>query len=178
MKVFLKKVRLSFPHLHEPNSYEGGPAKFSASYIFPADHPAVKEVNAAIVKVAQEKWGAKADAILKQLKTAGKTCLRDGDTKADRDEYAGNMFISASSAKRVKLVDTDGTTPLVEADGKPYGGCYVNAFVEIWAMDNQFGKRICAGLGGVQFHSDGEPFGASSGNDEFSAVEDTDESFV
>ena len=71
MKVFLKKVRLSFPHLHEPNSYEGGPAKFSASYIFPADHPAVKEVNAAIVKVAQEKWGAKADAILKQLKTAG-----------------------------------------------------------------------------------------------------------
>jgi len=178
MKVFLKKVRLSFPHLHEANSYEGGPAKFSASYIFPPDHPAVQELNAAIVKVAAEKWGAKADAILKTLRTAGKTCLRDGDSKADRDEYAGMMFVSASSAKRVKLVDQDGTTPLVEADGKPYGGCYVNAFVEVWAMDNQFGKRICAGLGGVQFHSDGEPFGASSGNDEFEAVEDADESFV
>lgn len=178
MKVFLKKVRLSFPHLHEANSYEGGPAKFSASYIFPKDHQSVKELNTAIAAVAKEKWGEKADAVLKTLKTAGKICLRDGDTKGDRDEYAGNYFVSASSAKRVKLVDTDGVTPLVEADNKPYGGCYVNAFVEIWAMDNQFGKRICAGLGGVQFHSDGEPFGASSGNDEFAAVEDADESFV
>ena len=178
MKVFLKKVRLSFPHLHEPNSYEGGPAKFSASYIFEPTHPCVKELNAVIEKVAAEKWGAKADAILKQLRTAGKTCLRDGDTKAEREEYAGQMFISASSAKRVKLVDQDGVTPLVEADGKPYGGCFVNAFVEIWAMDNQFGKRICASLGGVQFHSDGEPFGASGGNEDFTAVEDADESFV
>ena len=178
MKVFLKKVRLSFPHLHEANSYEGGPAKFSASYIFPADHPAVKELNIAIDKVAQEKWGAKADGILKTLRTAGKVCLRDGDSKGDREEYAGNFFISASGAKRVNLVDQDGKTPLVESDGKPYGGCYVNAFVEIWAMDNQYGKRVCASLGGVQFHSDGEPFGASAGNDAFEAVEDSDESFV
>ena len=178
MKVFLKKVRLSFPHLHEPNAFEGGPAKFSASYIFPVDHPCVKDIQAAINAVAKEKWGAKADATLKSIVTAGKTCLRDGDMKGDRDEYAGNMFVSASSAKRVKLVDQDGVTPLVEADGKPYGGCYVNAFVDIWAMDNQYGKRVCASLGGVQFHSDGEPFGASAGNDEFQAVEDSDESFV
>lgn len=177
MKVFLKKVRLAFPALHQAKSFEGSSEKFSASYIFPPDHPCVKELNIAIEAVAKEKWGAKADAILKSIRAAGKTCMRDGDTK-EYDGFPGNMFLSASSAKRVKVVDSDGETPLVESDGKPYGGCFVNAYVEIWAMDNQFGKRVCAGLGGVQFHSDGEPFGAGGGNDEFVAVEDADESFV
>lgn len=178
MKVFLKKVRGAFFNLNSPQSFEGSAEKFSATYIFPPDHPAFKDITAAIEAVAKEKWGAKAEATLKALKAAGKTCLRDGDTK-DYDGFAGNFFVTASSAKRVKIVDQDGVTPLVEADGKPYSGCYVNAFVEVWAMDNQFGKRVCAGLGGVQFHSDGEPFGAGGGgNDEFAAVEDADESFV
>lgn len=171
MKVFLKKSRLAFAALHEAKSFEGQEAKFSATYILAPNHPAVAEINKAIDAVAKEKWGTKADATLKAIKAAGKTCLRDGDTK-DYDGFAGNLFVSASSKKRPKIVDTDGVTPLVEADGKPYSGCYVNAYVEIWAMDNQYGKRICASLGGVQFHSDGEPFASGGGNDEFEAVEE------
>jgi hypothetical protein len=31
--------------------------------------------------------------------------------------------------------------------------------VELWAQDNQYGKRINASLGGVQFAKDGESFG-------------------
>lgn len=176
MKVFLKKCRLSFPALFNAESYEGSEPKFSASYILDPKHPAVKQIETAIEIVAKEKWGAKADAVLKTIRAADKTCLRNGDNK-EYDGYPGNLFINASSKKRPSVVDSDGTTALVESDGKPYGGCWVNAYVEIWAMDNQFGKRICASLGGVQFHSDGEPFGTGGGSDTFEAVSD-EESLV
>lgn len=177
MKILLKKVRLSYPNLFHARGYEGSEPKFSAAYVFGPKHPAMAEINAAIDTVAKEKWGAKAEATLKALKASGKVCLRNGDEKAS-DGYEGNFFINASSKKRPKVLDSDGQTELVEADGKPYGGCYVNAYIDLWAMDSQFGKRICASLGGVQFHSDGEPFGGGGGNEEFSAVEDDEESLV
>ncbi|WP_244126983.1 ssDNA-binding protein, partial [Xylella fastidiosa] len=49
-------------------------------------------------------------------------------------------------------------TPLAAQDGRPYAGCYVNANIELWAQDNNYGKRINASLGGVQFLRDGEAF--------------------
>ena len=176
MKVFLKKVRVAYPNLHTPRGFEGSAEKFSATYLMQPNHPAVKDIMAAMSKVAQEKWGAKGEATLKALRGEGRVCLKDGDAK-DKEEFEGHLYINASSSKRVKVVDSDGVTALEEMDGKPYSGCYVNAYVEIWAMDNKFGKRICAGLGGVQFHSDGEPFAGGGGNDTFAAVED-DESLV
>lgn len=169
MKIFLKKVQLSYPAVFEAKSYEGSEPKFSASYLLDRKHPAIAEIEKAIEIVAKEKWGAKAEAVLKTIRAAGKTCLRDGDEK-ESDGYADRMFINASSKKRPSVVDRDGVTPLVESDGRPYGGCFVNAYVEIWAMDNQFGKRVCASLGGVQFHSDGQPFGSGGGADSFEAV--------
>jgi hypothetical protein len=178
MKILLKKVRVSYPNIFEARSYEGADAKFSATYLMDKKSANVAEVTKAIEAVAKEKWGAKADVTLKTLRAAGKVCLRDGDEK-DSDGYEGKMFINASSKKRPTVMDADGTTPLVAADGKPYGGCYVNAYVEIWAMDNGFGKRVCASLAGVQFHSDGEPFGAGGSPDSFAAIEnDEEESLV
>lgn len=177
MKILLKKVRISYPNLFQPRAYEGSEPKFSAAYLMPADHPGVKLVKSAMEAVAKEKWGAKADATLKALMSAGKVCLRNGDEK-DSDGYEGNLFVNASSKKRPTVVDSDGVTPLIEADGRPYGGCYVNAYVEIWAMENAFGKRVCASLAGVQFHSDGEPFGAGGAPDEFDAVEEDEDSLV
>lgn len=176
MKILLKKVRLSYPNLFEARSFEGAEAKFSATYLMDPKHPAVKLINSAMETVAKEKWGAKAEATLKALKASGKVCLRNGDEKAS-DGYEGNLFINASSKKRPTVMDADGTTPLVAADGKPYGGCFVNAYVEIWPMDSSFGKRICAALAGVQFHSHSEPFGAGGTPDEFAPVDD-EESLV
>ena len=178
MKIFIKKTRLSYPHLFEAQAYEGSEPRFSANYLLEPTHPAVKELTAAIETVAKDKWGAKADAVLKSIRSADKTFLRSGDAKGT-DGYEGLLFVSASSKRRPSVVDQDGATPLAEADGKPYGGCFVNAFVEVWAMDNKFGKRVCASLGSVQFHSHGEPFGAGGGApDSFDAVEDAEEDLV
>lgn len=160
LKIRLQNVRLAFPALFQPQavvSGEGEPA-YSATFIIPPDHPQIREIKTAMKEIAKQKWGAKADQTLGLLEKQDKTALHDGDLKSNYDGFAGQFFISARSKTRPTVVDRD-RTPLTSSDGKPYGGCYVNAVVELWAQDNQYGKRINASLGGVQFAKDGDSFG-------------------
>ena len=172
MKLKLTNVRLAFPVLFEAKTVNGeGKPAFSASFrIDPAD-PQVKALNQAIEAVAKEKWGAKADAILKQMRATDKVALHDGDLKSNYDGFPGNLYVSARSSTRPLVIDKD-KSPLTEQDGKPYAGCYVNASVELWPQDNNYGKRVNASLRGVQFLRDGDAFagGAPASEDEFDDV--------
>ena len=176
MKVTIKNVRLAFPALFQPKTVNGeGEPAFSATLILdPAANKAdVDALWHAIAQVAKDKWGAKGEATMKSLIQSGKVCLRSGDDKTEYDGFEGNMYISARSKSRPLVIDRD-KSPLVEADGRPYGGCYVNAVVDIWPQDNNFGKRVNATLSGVQFVRDGESFGGSrpASVDEFETVDD------
>lgn len=168
MKVKLSNVRLTFPQLFEPKTVNGeGKPAFSASFLLDPTHPDLKTVNAAIEAVAKEKWGAKADTVLKTARASDKVCLHNGDSKAEYAGYEGNFFISARNATRPLVIDAD-KSQLTEQDGKPYAGCYVNASIDVWAQDNNYGKRINASLSGVQFYRDGDAFvggGAASSSD-------------
>jgi hypothetical protein len=168
MKLKLSDIRLAFPQLWEAKTVNGeGKPAFSASLLIETTDPQVKEINKAIEAVAKEKWGGKADAILKQLRAQDKVCLHDGDLKSTYDGFGGMLYISARNATRPGVFDKD-RTPLAEADGRPYAGCYVNAVLDLWAQDNNYGKRINASLSGVQFFSDGDAFaggGAASEED-------------
>src|SRR3990167_3361045 len=175
MKVHLKEVRLTFPQLFEAKQVNGqGEPKFSAAFLIPRNHPQLAQVSAAIQEAADGKWGAKAGDMLKQLKAADRLPVHDGDGKSDYEGYAGNLFVNASNKIRPLVID--GTrAPLTASDGKPYSGCYVNAIVEFWAQDNQFGKRVNASLLGVQFVRDGERLagGAVAAADDFEAIPET-----
>lgn len=180
MKIMLKNVRLSFPCLWEPRDFNGeGKKTFSASFIMKKDDENVAMLRKSMMQVAQEKWKDKAMAVAKALKAGDKIPLHDGDAKADIDGYAGMMYLNARAQVRPLVIDRD-RSPLSESDGKPYGGCYVNASIELWAQDNQFGKRINATLRGVQFVKDGEAFAGASSADasEFDALEETAEDFA
>ena len=173
MKVTIRNARLAFPALFEPKAMANEPADkaaYSASFIFDpvANKADIAALEAAIEAVAKEKWGAKADTVLKSLYAKGDVCLRSGDTKSEYDGFEGNMYISTRSKTRPLVIDRD-KTPLTQADGKPYGGCYVNASVEVWAQDNNFGKRINCQVKGVQFFKDGDAFsgGGAASPDEF-----------
>lgn len=169
MIVKLLKVRLAFPSLFEAKTVNGeGKPAFSASLLIDPSDPQVAAVNAAIDAVAESKWGAKAAAVLKQMRAADKVALHGGDSKAHYAGFSGNLYISARSATRPLVIDAD-KKPLTEADGKPYAGCYVNVSLEFWPQDNNFGKRINASLRGVQFCGDGDAFtgGGAAGEDEF-----------
>jgi hypothetical protein len=169
MKIKLTHVRLAFPALFEAKTVNGeGKPAFSAVFLIDPKDPQVKVINQAIDQVAKDKWGAKADAILKQMRAADKVCLHDGDLKEQYDGFAGMLFISSRSPSRPLVIDTD-KTPLGESDGKPYAGCYVNASIELWPQDNNYGKRVNASLRGVQFLRDGDAFAGSApaSEDEF-----------
>lgn len=176
MKVNLNNVRLTFPQLFDAKQVNGqGDPKFSAAFLIPRDHPQLGAVKEAIKAAADAKWGAKALEVLKALQASDKLALHDGDAKSEYDGYAGNFFVNASNKIR-PLVIGQQREPLTAADGKPYSGCYVNAIVEFWAQDNQFGKRVNASLLGVQFVKDGERLagGGVAAADDFEPIPGTE----
>ena len=180
MLLKISNARLAFPALFEAKAFgDDGKANFGGSFILEKAQkclaqigvpnasggvdwekagPAETIINEAINRVAAEKWKGQATAVLKQLRATDRVALHDGDLKAAYAGFAGNLFLAASSAARPVVVDKD-RTPLTAGDGKPYGGCYTNVTVDLWAQDNKFGKRVNATLSGVQFVKDGESFG-------------------
>ncbi len=139
---------------------EGKPA-FSVTAIIPKDHPVHAELEAAEEAAAKMKWEAKGPANLKAIRAAGKAVIKDGDLKANYAGFEGNDFVSMRSEKRPNVYDNDGSQ-LTEADGKVYSGCYAHVILEVWAQDNQYGKRLNAQVTGVAFSRDGDSFGGGA----------------
>lgn len=175
-KIVLKDVRIAFAQIWEAKAFQtGATLKYNANFLFPPGSANAKLIEGTIKQVATEKWADKGEAVLASIKgNPNKYCYRDGATKPEYDGYAGNMFVGASSKVRPKIMDRDGKTPLVQADGRPYSGSYVNAILEVWAQDNQFGKGINCSLLGVQFVRDGDAFsgGGTASEDDFEDLSD------
>lgn len=176
MKCILKTVRLSFPDLFQASSVNGSEPRFAANFLIEPGSENAQAVQEAVMQAAKDKWGAKAEAELKKLSASDRTCLHDGDLK-DYDGYAGNLYVSASNTVKPLVLDRDAKTHLDSSDGRPYAGCYVNAIIDVWAQDNNFGKRINASLRGVQFVKDGDAFsgGGAATEDEFADLAVTDD---
>jgi hypothetical protein len=156
-KLTLTNVRLSFPSVFKRASFNGQEGKFESTFLLDKvkDAKQIEMLEKAIAEAVSEA----------KIKVASdKSCLKDGDT-IEYDGYANTMAIKASSKQRPTLFDKD-KTPLVEEDGKPYAGCYVNAIIGIWIQNNSYGKRVNANLHAIQFVKDGEAFG--SGNTDYS----------
>lgn len=164
-KVILQNVRLAFPNIFRPSEQFDN---FGAQLIIEKGSENEKKINAAILEAANTKWTAKAESTIKQLKAGNKICFTDGDSKAEYEGFEGNMALSATNRQRPTVVGKD-RSPLTEADGIIYAGCYVNAVVDIWPQDNQWGKRINASLKGIQFFADGDSFtgGGVASTDDF-----------
>jgi len=168
MSIKLNNVRLSFPSLFQKAQFNGEETKYEATFLLHKVRHAdvIKEIEAAIAeKVKIELKGAKVPA--------DKLCLRDGD-EVEYDGYADHMTLKASTKKRPLVLNKD-KSPLTEADGVVYSGCFVNGIIDLWAQNNNYGKRINATLLGVQFAADGEAFssgGSSASADDFDDIDD------
>lgn len=174
--VKLENVRLSFANIFEPKAIGEGEPRFSAVFIIdPKQKALTAALDAAIKQVATDKWGTKADGVLKKLTDDGRVCFsRAEKTNASGEVYDGfqNRYsVTASSKTRPVVRDRD-ASPLTAAEGRPYSGCYVNASIDVWPQDNQWGRRVNATLRWVQFVRDGEAFsgGTPVSDDEFETV--------
>lgn len=175
--IILQNVRLSFPDLYKARQFKGeGKARFSASFLVEQgsenDKLVQKTIKAAILEKLDDQ--KKADAFYnKYWGQTGKCAYLSGDT-SEYDGYEGMMVLSAHRNEdkgAPKVVDRQ-KQPLTADSGKPYGGCYVNAKVDIWIQTGDYPGIRC-GLLVVQFVKDGEPFSGSVPNaDDMPSLED------
>lgn len=179
MIVKIKNCRIAFcQNLFTPGVVETGQEpRYNSTFLIPkSDNEQIKAVRAVIQNVAAEKWSNKGAQLLDALQKQDRICLHDGDIKAQYDGFDGCMYISASNRIAPKVLDRD-KTELSKDSGRPYAGCYVVCSLDIWAQDNQYGKRINATLRGVQFVKDGDAFVGSGpvSDDEFDDLSDLGE---
>lgn len=167
-KIKIKNARLSFPSLFKKASFNGVEGKYEATLLFPKSD---KKTYDAIMDAIEE---CKKDNKLKV--GADKLFIKDGDD-IEYDGYEGHWAVKASNNKRPTVINRD-KTPLTEEDEIIYAGCYVNAVIEPWGQNNQYGKRINSNLLGIQFVKDGESFGAggsTASEDDFDDIEDDED---
>lgn len=169
LRFRLDNVRVDWPELFFGKQFNGtGQYRCGAQLIIEPTHPQFKQVEAAIAAAAREKWKDKFEARLKGARLKDNVCLRDGDAKAKFDGYSGNWYISTSckgdddEAKCVKPTVYDRFRTVVKdaKDNPIYRGCYVNALIEVYAMD-QYGDQVNCKLIGIQFRRDGDAFGSA-----------------
>lgn len=167
-KIKLEGVRLSYPHLFTPaKALEAGKEeKYQATFILDkVKHKAlIDKVEKLTERLALDKFKRKVPLKHKPL--------RDGN-EVEKEGYGDEVFfIRTSSDRRPVVVDRD-LTLLTKEDSRPYGGCYVNASVRLFAYEHPTGGRgVSVGLLALQFVKDGESFGAGpvKAEDEFEPV--------
>jgi len=177
-KVITGKVRLSYAHIFQPQSINGGDEKYSVSILIPKeDKETLRKIKEA-VEVAKElgknnKWGGKIPVNLKLP-------LRDGDEERPDDEaYADHYFINATSQTKPGIAKPIGKGP----DGKTkfeeitdstevYSGCYARVSINLYPFNANGNRGIAAGLNNIVKVQDGEPLGGRAKvEDEFANVE-------
>lgn len=173
LRIVLPLVRLSYPALFKPTAMKNpdgtmGKAKFSATLLLnKKEHAAtITKLEKMIERAMLDKFGKK--VALKNV------CLRDGNEKEEKEGYGDEvMFLTAKSDTRPEVVDA-AMVRINEEDGKIYGGCYVDASIEVFAYKHQLGGNgVSAQLRAVRFRKDGQSFGGGgpvNASDEFEPV--------
>lgn len=171
-KFTLKGVRLAFPNIFTMGSVGDGEPAYGARFIVPPDHPQIAEIEAAMAEAAKEKWKETGAAVLKKLITDKRVCFsKETYTGKNGQPYDGFEDMYSLGARNGKKKDgtilkpttfNNQNQPTGPDDGLIYGGAKVDASIEIYAQDNDFGRRINCTLRGVRFVEHGSGFGGGS----------------
>lgn len=165
--IKIENVRFSYPHLDKPyagkgNGDEGKAGKPKYGIVGMLPKKTHVEAKNLIVEAMND--------LLKQNDNAtvssDKKFCRNGDDHERADTYGGHWIVSAREERRPSVRDKRGNLinePEKIAD-MVYGGCWGHILIRPWFQDGKkvgagYGKRVNAGLVGVQFIRDDKPFG-------------------
>ena len=176
--IYLSNVRLSFPHLAEPqrqvNEATGKERiSYNCEFIMPQDHAGFTQFIQRYGSMVLEKWKEHAQTIMGMIQNDRKLrCFGRGEEKINNktfqpyDGYAGHVFITAGRDSQPQVIQADGqpidptnTMAYQQLTRKMYGGCRVNAAVKPWLQENKHGRGVRCDLIAVQFAGDDTPFG-------------------
>ena len=179
--ILLSNVRLSFPHLIEPQvniNKDTGVKRsvYSADFIMPPDHSGFAQFMTRVGELAVAKWTDHANNVLQMInQTRKQRNYGQGSEKVNQttfkvyDGYEGMIYISANNKVPPQVIQADGkpvdptnTLAYQQLTRQMYGGCRVNAAIKPWVQDNKpenGGKGIRCELIAIQFAGDDTPFG-------------------
>jgi hypothetical protein len=176
--IFLSNVRLSFPHLAEPQKQvneQTGQTRISynSEFLMPQDHPGFQQFMKRYGELALAKWAEHANTVMGMIQVDRKLrCFGLGSEKVNKktfkpyDGYDGNVYITAGRDQAPQMIQADGqaidpsnTMAFQQLARKMYGGCRVNAAVKPWLQVNKHGNGIRCDLVAVQFAADDTAFG-------------------
>ncbi len=153
--IRIDMARFSYPHLAKAYKGDGdaGEAKFGVVGML--DKTTHKEVFNLFVEVKEE--------ILKTNKvkalTADKLFYRDGD-ESGKAEYEGHWTVSARETRRPPLRNQKNEVVEPEDANEIFQpGYYGSILIRPWFQNNNYGKRLNAGLASAQFIKKGELIG-------------------
>lgn len=173
--IRIDNVRASYPHLDKPyqappdkNGKQSEPKFSIVGMLDKKTHVAAKDLIVQVMNDIQKKEDTKV--------AKDKKFIKDGDD-GDKPEYEGYWTVSARESRRPSVRHRNGE-PMSEKETQDiiYAGCRVNILIRPWYQDNDFGKRINAGLMAVQFARDDEQIGEGRIDDEgvFESLDDDD----
>lgn len=178
-QVYLKNVRLSYPHLIEKQkANEDAEPKYSAAFLIDPDTKAgranIKKIEAALDEACMAEFKK---PFAKMKFKDDRCCYFEGDDSLTangdvKDGYAGMMVIKASNKRRVDLRERD-KTPIDPEESPFYGGCYVEAILRLFGTKKGGSPGLFASLELVRFFAEGESFGAPPVDD--SILDDYDD---
>lgn len=158
-KVLTGEVRLSYVHLLEPWTPEGGEApKYSATLLIPKTDTATladiqDAITGAILEAKDKKWGGAAPV-------SPPVPIHDGDGLRQSgepfsDECKGHYVMTASTKLPPQVVDKQLKT--VVTPGEVYSGVYARVTLRFFGYARNGKKGISCGLNNVMVLGHGEP---------------------
>lgn len=170
--IKIENVRYSYPHLRKPFAGKAKRGEGQSEPKFGVVGMLPKKTH----KEAYELISDEIDRLMKEGKikalASDKKFLRDGD-EHENEDYAGHWIVSARETRRPALRDIEKEiVDPQEADEVFYGGCWGSILIRPWLQNNEYGKRVNAGLSACRKSKDDEPFGDARITDE-----DVDEAF-
>ncbi len=176
--IFLSNVRLSFPHIAEPQKQVNASTgkeriSYNCELLMPQDHPGFQQFMAKYGEMALAKWAENAQTVMSMIQADRKLrCYGMGSEKINKktfkpyDGYEGNVYITAGRDTQPQVIQADGSAidpnnsmAYQQLTRKLYGGCRVNVAVKPWIQSNQYGNGVRCDLVAVQFAGDDTPFG-------------------
>ena len=169
-KVITPEAVLSYPHLFEPNTPPGAAEPvYSCALVFPkgTDLSALKK---AALAAAQEKFGNKAEALIRD----GKLRMPFRTDAEDKGYPEGAVFMNVKNKSKPGIVSVypgaDGKPQAITDESQIYAGCKVRASLRAYAYDVSGNKGVAFSLGNMQKLADGERLdGRKRAEDEFEA---------
>ncbi len=159
MALTTGKVRLSFCHVWEPQTPQGGgEPKYSVTILIPKSD--VNTLNAIYAEMESVKQSGISSVWGGTLPPIVKVPLYDGDGvrpsgEAFGPECKGHMVITASSKSQPQVVDLNVQPVLNRAD--VYSGCYARVNINFFAYNQAGNRGLGCGLNCIQKVEDGEP---------------------